>query len=146
MKIFLLEDDPIYEDIIKGDLEQHGHEIDTWDCVDKADKKIREGRYDLLVIDIMLPQFKDKPGEEVRDGGIKVLESLSEQGYLLPVTLFCSVSGYEENEDRIRKLKLNNKIQDIKIYFRKPYIFDEFLLTIRRLEQLLAQQMIGNKE
>jgi len=143
MKIFLLEDDPIYEDIIKGDLEQRGHKVDTWGCVDKADKKIREGGYALLVIDIMLPQFKNEPGEEVRDGGIRVLESLSEQDYLLPVTLFCSVSGYEENEDRISKLKLNNKIQDkiqdIKIYFRKPYIFDEFLLTIRKLERLLTQ-------
>lgn len=143
MKIFLLEDDPIYEDIIKGDLEKHEHKVDTWGCVDGADKKIREGRYDLLVVDIMIPQFKDEPGEEVRNGGIRVLESLSEQGYLLPVTLFCSVSGYKENEDRISKLKLNNKIQNkiqnIKMYFRKPYIFDEFLLTIKRLANLLEQ-------
>jgi len=143
MKIFLLEDDPIYEDIIKEDLRQQGHKVDTWGCVDGADKKIMEGGYDLLVIDIMIPQSEDEPGKEVRDGGIRVLESLSKQDYLLPVTLFCSVSGYKENEDRISKLKLNNKIQDkiqdIKMYFRKPYIFDEFLLTIRRLEPLLAQ-------
>lgn len=138
MKIFLLEDDPIYEDIIKQDLRQLGHEVDTWGCVDGADKKIMEGGYDLLVIDIMIPQSEDRPGKEVRDGGIRVLESLSEQGYLLPVTLFCSVYGYKENEDRISKLNLNNniqdKIQDIKMYFCKPYISDEFLLTIRRLE------------
>ncbi len=150
MKIFLLEDDPIYEDIIKEDLRQQGHEVDTWGCMDKADKKIMKGRYDLLVIDIMIPQFEDEPGKEVRDGGIRVLESLSEQDYLFPVTLFCSVSGYEENENRIKKLKLNNKIQDkipdIKTYFRKPYIFDEFLLTIQSLEQLLAQQVAGNEE
>ncbi|MBW2737895.1 MAG: hypothetical protein JRE64_03390 [Deltaproteobacteria bacterium] len=139
MKIFLLEDDPIYEDIIKGDLEQRGHKVDTWGCVDGADKKIMEGNYDLLVIDIMIPQFENEPGKEVRDGGIRVLESLSKQGYLLPVTLFCSVSGYEENEDRIRKLKLNNNIQDIKIYFRKPYLSDELLPTVQRLAKLLEQ-------
>jgi CheY-like chemotaxis protein len=143
VKIFLLEDDPIYEDIIKEDLRQLGHEVDTWGCVDGADKKIMEGGYDLLVIDIMIPQSKDEPGKEVRDGGIKVLESLSKQDYPLPVTLFCSVSGYEENEDRISNLELNNNIQnniqDIKIYFRKPYLSDEFLQTVQKLEQFLAQ-------
>jgi CheY-like chemotaxis protein len=143
MKIFLLEDDPIYEDIIKEDLRKLGHEVDTWGCVDGADKKIMEGGYDLLVIDIMIPQSEDSPGKEVRDGGIRVLESLSKQGHLIPITLFCSVYGYKENEDRISKLKLNNniqdKIQDIKMYFRKPYLSDELLPTVQRLEKLLAQ-------
>ena len=139
MKILLLEDDPIYEDIIKGDLEQQGHKVDTWGCVAGADQKIRDGGYDLLVIDIMIPQSEDEPGKEVRDGGIRVLESLSEQGHLLPVTLFCSVSGYEENKDRIRKLELNNNIQDIQTYFRKPYIVDKFLTTVQRLGELLEQ-------
>jgi len=139
MKIFLLEDDPIYEDIIKGDLEQRGHEVDTWGCVDGADEEISKGNYDLLVIDIMIPQSEDEPGKEVRDGGIRVLESLSEQDYLLPVTLFCSVSGYKENEDRISKLKLNNNVQNIQTYFRKRDIFDKFLPTVQRLEELLAQ-------
>ena len=144
MKIFLLEDDPIYKDIIKEDLRQLGYKVDTWGCVDGADKKIMEGEYDLLVIDIMIPQFEDEPGVVVRDGGIKVLEALlSVQDYSIPATLFCSVSGYEENEKRISNLKLNNniqnKIQNLTNYFRKPYLSDEFLQTVQRLEQFLAQ-------
>ena len=142
MKIFLLEDDPIYVEIIKTDLKKMGHDIDTWGYFEEAKEKILQGKYDLLIIDIMLPKNSDEPGNEVRDGGIKVLESLaSEKGYMIPATVFVSVYGYEDNKERIDILNLNKHIpRHIKSYFRKPYNINVFLATIKELGDYLASK------
>ena len=139
MKIFLLEDDPIYQDLLLSDLEDEGYEIVTHECVQGAAEKIKEGGFDLLLVDIMIPETAELAGCEIRDGGIRILENLAAESYQLPVTFFVSVYGFEENSSRIEALNLNGNAPDIQMYFRKPYNFDSLLQSIKKIEELTGK-------
>ncbi len=128
MKIFLLEDDPIWQKIIRDDLEEAGHEVVCWSCVSGAAEAAVAGGFGLLVIDIILPYEEDAVGIECKDGGVRVLESLARQGVRLP-TVFVSIEGYEGNRRRIEALGLGASM-----YFRKPYDEEAFLRALKRIE------------
>jgi CheY-like chemotaxis protein len=136
MRIFLLENDPLFRKMIKEDLEEEGHEVTLWCCINGAAEEIKIGNYDLLIIDIILPWNDDLPGDECEDGGVRVLQSLVDDGISLP-TLFISVEGYEKNKEKIERLKLKIFSEDIPTYFRKPYNEEFFLSAIRNIQHVL---------
>lgn len=139
MKIFLLEDDPIYLDVISSDLEKMGHTVQTYSSVEGAADEIKREEFDLICIDITLPYKKDEIGKEQRDGGICVLEELAEEGFSFPPTIFISVCGYKDVQMRVEKLVkdygMNIGLEKVETYFQKPYDIEEFRKTISNIAE-----------
>lgn len=113
MKVLLLEDDPVtHEFVVKG-LQRSGFTVDLA-------RTLREGRvlasgasYDVLVLDVMLP-----------DGdGFELLEELRAGGVRTPV-LMLSARG--EVRDRLRGFELG--ADD---YLPKPFAFAELVARLR---------------
>jgi len=143
MKIFLIEDDPVYQDIIASDLEDIGHKVTVHGCVNEAAEKIILGNFDLLVVDINLPETDDEPGNEVRDGGIQVLQQVVDESFPLPPTIFVSIYGYIENKEHIEalfsKVQINKKQKDGKpFYIQKPYDNAELIKTVKIISESIG--------
>lgn len=56
-KILLVEDDKLISNIYKASLEKAGHEVDTLSKGSKVKNKLKGGEYDLLLLDIVLPEM-----------------------------------------------------------------------------------------
>ncbi|ANQ53053.1 MULTISPECIES: response regulator transcription factor [Thermosipho] len=54
-KILIVEDDPLIRDVLKKYIVLEGFEIDEVESVFDLRKKLEEGKYDLILLDIMLP-------------------------------------------------------------------------------------------
>lgn len=115
MKILYVEDDPTAREYIRKGLAEHGFSVDV-----AADGALglelgATGIYDLLVLDVMLPE---------RDG-FELLRSLRSIGIDTPV-LFLSARGAVT--DRIKGLNLG--ADD---YLPKPFAFAELLARVRAI-------------
>ena len=58
MRILLIEDDAMLADAISSALTQSAHVVETVDSGEAADKALVAADYDLVVLDIGLPQIK----------------------------------------------------------------------------------------
>ncbi len=84
--ILIVDDDEILSGLLQLTLELEGHEVDT--AADGAIglKKMREGNFDLVLLDLVMP----------RVDGIKFLRlRLDEGGPMPPVLIISSTSGEE---------------------------------------------------
>jgi len=148
MKIFLLEDDIIYQDLFKEDLENLGHEVRVHGYVQDAVKTVLEERFDLLIIDISLPENIETKGKEIRDGGIKVLEELIlNDEFTLPPVFFVSIYGYDECKERIDSLHkegMNKGYDKVgNLYLQKPYNSIFFVETVRKIQKVKQEDSNG---
>ncbi len=138
MRIFLLEDDPIYQDIIKEDLESAGHQVDTWGFLQGASEMINKSCYDLLCLNVSLTDSEDSVGKEVRDGAISLLRQLKNSKYPIRAVLFISIHRYELNSERIDHIQFIRDENVIRKCFRKPYYIDDFIRIINDIEYKLS--------
>ena len=145
MKVFLLEDDIYFIDQIKLDLKKHGHEVKTWECVNGAAEEILNGKFDLLIVDIILPYEKSSPGNECMDGGVIILEKLASEGIRLP-TVFISKMAYSEYKSRIESLDLITFGYDVLLYFDKDYDENSFFKNLKRIEEEISKRKVRRKE
>ena len=109
-KIFVLENDPIFGRLFAYYLEKAGYEVTRWPCIQGAADVIKSGDFDLLIVDIILPFEPETIGSECEDGGIRVLESLTNEGFALPKTLFASV--LPDVKERVKALNLPNSCKE----------------------------------
>lgn len=137
MNVFLLENNNIFQYLIKGDLIEEGHKVFIWDSVEGAVERIMERDFDLLIIDIGLPLEEGCRRKECSDGGIIVIEELARNNIRLP-TIFISGLKFSRNRKRIEDLGLMTFGYDVCIYFNKPYNKDLFIKTIRRIEETVT--------
>lgn len=115
MRILLAEDDAAIADGICGSLRQHNHAVDHAPDGRLADAALRDHDYDLLVLDLGLPQLD----------GSEVLRRLRSRGAGLPVLVVTARDGLDE---RIRVLDLG--ADD---YLVKPFALAEFEARVRAL-------------
>ncbi|MBI5249705.1 MAG: response regulator [Desulfomonile tiedjei] len=135
VRVFVLEDDPLWGEVVASDLERSGLEVTVWQCLKGAVDQIRTGNYDLLVLDIIVPFDKCSEGHEVRDGGIQVLESLAAYDGKLPPTLFVTIWQLEDFNARIVALRSSGS-DSIRIGFlSKPYAQTELINAVGQLLQ-----------
>lgn len=113
MKILYVEDDPTARAYIHKGLSESGFEVDVAEDGARGYELASTGAYDLLVLDVMLPE---------RDG-FELLRQLREEGIATPA-LFLSARS--EVADRIRGLNLG--ADD---YLPKPFAFAELVARIR---------------
>jgi DNA-binding response OmpR family regulator len=115
VKVLYIEDDPEAREFVKKALEQHGLVMDVADCGQTGLEMALTGGHDLLILDVILPDFS----------GFEVLRRLRAAGVTTP-TLFLTAQG--EVGHRVEGLNLG--ADD---YLAKPFAFAELLARVRAL-------------
>jgi len=122
-KILLLEDDPALSETIKEYLEEEGFEVEVVHDGQEALDRIYENRYDLLLLDVMVPGID----------GFELLRRVREHSDA-PAIYITSLDSVEHLEKGFQ-----SGCDD---YIRKPFALKELLL---RIETLLKREY-GKKE
>jgi len=115
--ILIVEDEENLQDALKLNLELEGYEISTASDGAEALKKVHDEYFDLIILDIMLPEID----------GIGVLETMRIKKIDSPVLI---LSARNSSSDRILGLK-----KGADDYLTKPFALEELLLSIEKLLQ-----------
>ncbi|GAB2787734.1 response regulator [Dyella kyungheensis] len=122
MRILIAEDDPSIAAGVSASLRQGGHAVDCVTDGAKADAALRDTPYDLLILDLGLPNLD----------GADVLQRLRKRGTGLPVLVITAREGLRE---RVRVLDLG--ADD---YLVKPFALAEFEARVRALLRRYTSQ------
>jgi two-component system alkaline phosphatase synthesis response regulator PhoP len=114
-RILLVEDDLHLAEGMAENMRAEGYATDTAHDGQLGLEMALVGDYDLLILDVMLPQMD----------GFALCRELREQGRNTPV-LFLTARG--DPQDRVRGLEAGGDD-----YLTKPFHLDEFLLRIRAI-------------
>lgn len=115
MRILLVEDEPELARFVADHLERHSFAVDLCGSVDEAESALAANPYDLVVLDLSLP-----------DGdGIDILKRLRDRGDGTPV---LAATARDAVDQRIRGLDLG--LDD---YLVKPYDLGELTARVRAL-------------
>ncbi|CAN5341569.1 two-component system response regulator UczR [soil metagenome] len=117
MRILIMEDDVSAAEAMARGLAEAGHEPTHAPDGEAGLKQARDGDFDVLVVDRMMPK---------RDG-LTAVETLRREGDATPV-LFLSALG--EVEDRVTGLKAGGDD-----YLVKPYAFSELIARVEALSR-----------
>jgi len=123
-RILLVEDEENMLDAIKTNLELENYEVVTAMSGDIAVKKFKQERFNLVVLDVMLPNMN----------GYQVCESIRSTNSETPI-LFLTAK--DTSEDKIAGLKMG--ADD---YMTKPFNLEELLL---RVKVLVKHSMKGTR-
>ncbi len=125
MRILLIEDDREAATYLTRALREAGHVADHAADGEEGLHLAREGGYDVLIVDRMLP----------RRDGLSVIEALRAAGDTTPVLI---LSALGQVDDRVTGLRAGGDD-----YLAKPYAFTELLA---RVEALARRQRPGDVE
>jgi len=115
MRILLLEDDVILQDIIGEFLEESGYDVTPFYDGEKALDAIGAFQYDLLLLDVNVPSID----------GFEILEYLREIGNTTPAIYITSLAG-------IKDLKKGFDL-GAEDYLKKPFELEELQVRIERI-------------
>lgn len=114
-KILLVEDEESLLDIIKLNLELEGYEVTPVSNGRVALQEVRKNRYDLLILDVMLPEMD----------GFSICQAVRLENNPVPI-LFLTAKN--SSEDRVYGLKIGGDD-----YLSKPFNLEELLLRVQLL-------------
>lgn len=114
-KILIAEDEDSIRNLLKFNLEAEGYLVTSVSNGLDAMKRFRDGRYDLAILDIMMPEID----------GYSVCESIRLIDAEVPI-LFLSAKG--SGEARVKGLKIGGND-----FVTKPFHLEELLIRISRL-------------
>jgi DNA-binding response OmpR family regulator len=115
MKILLVEDDEKIVSFLKRGLEEEGYKIDVAMDGEEGRYMSEINRYDLIIIDWMLPIIS----------GVEIIEYLRNKKITTPILM---LTAKNELDDKIKGFK--SGADD---YLPKPFEFDELLVRIEAL-------------
>ena len=121
MRILLVEDEENIRKAVKLNLELEGYEVVTAEDGRKAMERFQSEHFDLIVLDIMLPELD----------GMQVCEQIRLNNTSVPI-LMLTAKG--DPEDRVAGLK-----KGANDYLPKPFLLEEFLLRVKNLIQLTSK-------
>ncbi len=114
-RILLVEDEPSLQTAIKMNLELEGYEVVTAGDGLEAIKKFGEQRFNIAILDIMLPEMD----------GLAVCEQIRLDNPDIPI-LFLTAK--DDTSDKVEGLR-----KGADDYMTKPFDLEEFLLRVRVL-------------
>ena len=114
-RILLAEDEETLLKTIKLNIELEGYEVEAVVSGRQALKEFRSARFDLVILDVMLPEMD----------GFTVCQSIRLENTVVPV-LFLTAKG--SSDDKVTGLKTG--ADD---YMTKPFNLEEFLLRVKAL-------------
>jgi len=128
--ILLVEDEENLHEALKLNLELEGYQVVSAMDGMQAIKTLQNQYFDLMILDVMLPEMD----------GIEVLESIRIQNNELPVLI---LSAKNSSADRILGLK-----KGADDYLTKPFNLEELLLRVQKLieknKKLLDKETVGD--
>lgn len=127
--ILLVEDEENLQEALKLNLEMEGYEVTSAFDGPSALRSLQNEYFDLVILDIMLPEID----------GITVLETLRLQHSALPVLILSAKSS---SADKVLGLK-----KGADDYLTKPFNLEELLLRVQKLinknKQLQDKETVG---
>lgn len=121
-KILIIEDEENIARVLQLELEFEGYETDVAHTGTSGLIKYREGQFDLVLLDLMLPEMH----------GLDVLKRIRATEQITPVILLTAKS---EVEDKVKGLDLGAND-----YVTKPFEIDELLARIRNTIRFSKQR------
>ena len=119
-KILVADDDSDFLGVTRAILEYAGFAIDTAANGEEALKKLKKRKYDLLILDVVMPKID----------GIKLFRMLK-RGKRYANTPVLFISGHSDKiEHDDQKKEIINKADG---YMQKPFKTKDFLETVREL-------------
>jgi len=118
MKLLLLEDDPILQEIIEEFLQGEGIDVESFFDGEKALDAIGSGSYDMLLLDVNVPTID----------GFEILSYLREIGNTTPAIYITSLSGIDD-----LKKGFDIGADD---YLKKPFDLEELKARIDHIAKL----------
>jgi len=115
MRILVIEDEKRIADFVGRGLESSGYSVELADTGEAALEKLHSADYDLVILDLMLPDMD----------GISILEKLRARKSSPPVLILSARSTLD---DRVKGLELG--ADD---YLIKPFAFMELLARVKAL-------------
>lgn len=115
MRLLLVEDDPEIQRFLRRSLGEAGYQVDAAGDAKTAETLALEGKYDVLVVDLGLPD----------EDGISLILRLRGLGLTTPVLI---LSARRSVDDRVRGLE-----QGGDDYLTKPFALAELLARLRNL-------------
>lgn len=111
ISILAVDDDPIITDTIKDYFTRSGYHVDTENNPQVAVNRIREGKYDILMLDfLMAPICGDQVVEEIRqfNRDLFIILLTGHKSMAPPVKTIrqLDIQGYYEKDDRFDQLEL----------------------------------------
>lgn len=122
MKILLLEDDVILQEIIEEFLLEQGYGVESYFDGEKALDAIGSGSYDLLLLDVNVPSID----------GFEILSYLREIGNTTPAIYITSLSGMDD-----LKKGFSLGADD---YLKKPFELEELKARIEHIIRIYRLQ------
>jgi two-component system, OmpR family, response regulator len=122
MRVLVIEDDHETAQFLQRSLRESGHTADLAGDGESGLTLAREGRYDVLVVDRMLP----------RRDGLSVVQTLRAEGARTPVLILSALSDVD---DRVKGLRAGGDD-----YLTKPYAYTELLARIEALARRPAPE------
>ena len=122
MRILLLEDDVILQEIIEEFLVENGYDVETYFDGEKALDTIGAGSYDMLLLDVNVPSID----------GFEILSYLREIGNTTPAIYITSLAGIND-----LKKGFDLGADD---YLKKPFELEELNARIDHIVRLYRLQ------
>jgi len=115
LRVLLVEDEENIRETVKLNFEIEGYEVVTAADGRKALKHSQEQHFDVMIVDVMLPEVD----------GFQVVEQIRLTDRETPIIF---LTAKDQAADRIQGLK-----KGADDYLTKPFVFEELLLRVRRL-------------
>lgn len=115
MRILVVEDQVKMANFLKKGLNEVGYAVDLAECGSTAESYMSQGDYDLVILDVMLPD----------QSGIDTARHIRRDGYEGPILMLTALST---TKDKVQGLDAG--ADD---YLTKPYSFDELHARVRAL-------------
>jgi two-component system, OmpR family, alkaline phosphatase synthesis response regulator PhoP len=113
--ILIVEDEENLHETLRLNLEMEGYEVSSAFDGSEALKKVEKEYFDLIIMDIMLPEMD----------GISVTESIRLKNNPVPILM---LSARNSNHDKVQGLK-----KGADDYLTKPFNLEELLLRVSKL-------------
>ena len=113
--ILLVEDEENLHEALKLNLELEGYDVTSAYDGTRALQKIEEGYFDLIILDVMLPEVD----------GISITETIRVKNNDVPILI---LSAKNTSADRVLGLK-----KEADDYLTKPFNLEELLLRVQKL-------------
>ncbi|MBI2031907.1 MAG: response regulator [Candidatus Levybacteria bacterium] len=97
-KILIVEDEKDLSDLYSDTLKEAGHEIETTDDGQEAYDKMKQGGYDLVLLDVILPHLN----------GLLIMEKLKAEPPQVPNKIVIFLTNLDRNEEIDQGLSLAN--------------------------------------
>ena len=128
MRILLVEDEENIRNVVKLNLELEGYEVVETDNGKEAVRLSKEQHFDLLMLDVMLPEMN----------GFEICEQVRLSDTTVPIIF---LTAKDAPQDRIAGLK-----KGADDYLTKPFSLEELLLRVQNLLKRSNKQVAEESE